>query len=157
MPIFIIFVIRLRFTLLLTTLLLILTGTAWPCHRGGPMGFAKSDPGAFSLDITLSPTYILASTSGTAVCKNWDYSRKRRFHFIETQWAFLNEDIARGRGFHLSALMKLIGCEKKNELLFANILRKKYSLLFLDSEKIIDSVIRFEIILENNSELLCAS
>ena len=52
--------------LLLTSAVIFGGGNAWACHKGGPMGFANSDPGAFSLDITLSPTYTGASTYGTA-------------------------------------------------------------------------------------------
>ncbi|MBT3215355.1 MAG: hypothetical protein HN351_11970, partial [Deltaproteobacteria bacterium] len=50
--------------LLLTTAVIFGGGNAWACHQGGPMGFANGDPGAFSLDITISPTYTGASTSG---------------------------------------------------------------------------------------------
>ena len=53
------------------------------CHRGGPMGFADNDPGAFSLDVSSSPTYIAASTVGTAGCKNWDYARQQQLHYIQ--------------------------------------------------------------------------
>ena len=53
----------------------------WACHKGGPMGFATNDPGGFSLDITLSPTYTGASTLGTLNCKNWDYAEYKKINF----------------------------------------------------------------------------
>ena len=56
------------------TVTLFWSETLMACHRGGPMGFADNDPGAFSLDVSSSPTYIAASTLGTAGCKNWDYA-----------------------------------------------------------------------------------
>jgi hypothetical protein len=66
--------------ILLTTAVIFVGGNAWACHKGGPMGFATNNPGAFSLDITISPTYTGASTSGTAGCKDWDYSQHQRNH-----------------------------------------------------------------------------
>ena len=53
----------------------------WACHKGGPMGFATNDPGGFSLDISLSPTYTGASTLGTSNCKNWDYAQQKKINF----------------------------------------------------------------------------
>ena len=48
------------------------------------MGFADNDPGAFSLDVSSSPTYIAASTLGSAGCKNWDYARQQTVEIFST-------------------------------------------------------------------------
>ena len=66
------------------------------CHRGGPMGFADNDPGAFSLDVSSSPTYIAASTLGTAGCKNWAYARQQQLLYIKNQWSIIGEEASRG-------------------------------------------------------------
>jgi hypothetical protein len=142
--------------LLLTTALMFGGGNAWACHQGGPMGFANGDPGAFSLDITISPTYTGASTSGTAGCKDWDYSQHQRNHFLETQWAFLNEATARGNGQHLSAFAQIMGCDKKQEMQFADLLRNNYSSLFANTETHSDLLTQFEILISANPQLSCS-
>ena len=71
--------------LLALTVILLWSEVLLACHKGGPMGFADNDPGAFSLDVSSSPTYIAASTLGTAGCKNWDYARQQRLHYIKDQ------------------------------------------------------------------------
>ena len=83
------------------------------CHRGGPMGFADNDPGAFSLEVSSSPTYIAASTIGTAGWKNWDYARQQKLHYIQDHWFFFSEEASKGRGEHLNALAKIMGCNKR--------------------------------------------
>ena len=89
------------------------------CHRGGPMGFADNDPGAFSLDVSSSPTYIAASTLGTAGCKNWDYAREQQLHYIQNQWVVIGEEASKGRGEHLTALAQIMGCNKNSRLILA--------------------------------------
>ncbi|HBR59913.1 MAG: hypothetical protein CL909_09500 [Deltaproteobacteria bacterium] len=142
--------------LLLTTAVIFGGGNAWACHKGGPMGFANSDPGAFSLDITLSPTYTGASTYGTAGCKDWDYSQHQRNHFLETQWVFLNEDAARGKGKHLTAFAQIMGCSKEQETQFAVLVRNNYSSLFRKTEARSDLLTQFEILISANPELSCS-
>ena len=83
--------------------------TLMACHKGGPMGFADNDPGAFSLDVSSSPTYIAASTVGTAGCKNWDYARQQQLRYIQNQWYVISEDASRGNGENLTALAQIIG------------------------------------------------
>lgn len=127
------------------------------CHKGGPMGFATNDPGAFSLDITISPTYTGASTSGTAGCKDWDYSHQQRKFFLETQWSYLSEDVARGKGDHLSAFTKIMGCENERSIQFASLIREHYSALFKKNEGESNNLLRrFEIFLLENQNLSCS-
>jgi hypothetical protein len=142
--------------ILLTTAVIFVGGNAWACHKGGPMGFATNNPGAFSLDITISPTYTGASTSGTAGCKDWDYSQHQRNHYLKTQWAFLNEDVARGKGEHLTAFAQIMGCENERETQFAALLRYNYSSLFGNTEARSDLLTKFEILISANPELSCS-
>ena len=89
------------------SVILLWSETLMACHRGGPMGFADNDPGAFSLDVSSSPTYIAASTVGTAGCKNWDYARQQQLHYIQNQWFVIGEEASRGKGGHLTALAQI--------------------------------------------------
>ena len=100
------------------------------CHKGGPMGFADNDPGAFSLDVSSSPTYIAASTVGTAGCKNWDYARQQQLHYIQDQWSVIGEDASRGSGENLTALAQIMGCNKSDQLDFGIMVHHHYSFLF---------------------------
>jgi hypothetical protein len=143
--------------LLLTTAVIFGGGSAWACHKGGPMGFATNNPGAFSIDITMSPTYSGASTFGTAGCKDWDYSQHQRNHFLETEWAFLNEDAARGKGEHLTAFTQLMGCSKEQETQFAALVRNNYYSLFGKIEARSDLLTQFEMLISENPELSCSA
>ena len=142
--------------ILLMNVVIIGGGSSWACHKGGPMGFATNDPGAFSLDITISPTYTGASTFGTAGCKDWDYSQHQRNHFLETQWAFLNEDAARGKGENLIAFTQIMGCSKEQETQFAALVRNNYYSLFVTTEAHSDLLTQFEILISENPELACS-
>ena len=142
--------------LLVTTAVIFGGGGLWACHKGGPMGFAANDPGAFSLDITISPTYTGASTFGTAGCKDLDYYQHQRNHFLETQWAFLNEDAARGKGENLTAFTQIMGCSKEQETQFAALVRNNYYSLFVTTVERSDLLTQFEILISENPELYCS-
>ena len=142
--------------LLLTTIVIFGGGRSLACHKGGPMGFATNDPGAFSIDITMSPTYSGASTFGTAGCKDWDYSQHQRNHFLKTQWAFLNEDAARGKGEHLMAFNQIMGCAKEQEKQFAALVKNNYYYLFGKIEARNDLLNQLEILISENSEMSCS-
>ena len=143
--------------LLLTTVVIFGGGSAWACHKGGPMGFANNDPGAFSIDITMSPTYTGASTLGTAGCKNWDYAKHHRNKFLQSQWSFLNEDAARGKGEYLMAFTLILGCPKERKTQFAALVRNNYYSLFGKTEARSDLLTQFEILISENPELSCSS
>ncbi|MEC8394849.1 MAG: DUF3015 family protein [SAR324 cluster bacterium] len=80
------------------------------CNRGGPMGLASKDPGMLSVNVTFSPTFAGASTSGTSGCKKWKFSAQVRQEFVESQWAQLREASAQGRGAHLAVFSVVMGC-----------------------------------------------
>ena len=125
------------------------------CHRGGPMGFANNDPGAFSMDVSSSPTYIAASTVGTAGCKNWDYARQQQLHYIQDQWSVIGEDASRGSGEHLTALAQIIGCNKIDQVDFGIMVHHNYSFLFLKTDPGINFLLKLEDLLSQNQSISC--
>ena len=125
------------------------------CHRGGPMGFADNDPGAFSLDVSSSPTYIAASTVGTAGCKNWDYARQQQLHYIQDQWSVIGEDASRGSGEHLTALAQIMGCNKSDQVDFGIMVHNHYSFLFQKADSGINFLLKLEDLLSQNQSISC--
>ena len=125
------------------------------CHRGGPMGFADNDPGAFSLDVSSSPTYIAASTVGTAGCKNWDYARQQQLYYIQAQWYVISEDASRGNGENLTALAQIIGCNRTEQVDFGIMLHQHYSFLFHKTDPGINFLLKIEGLLSRNQSLSC--
>ena len=127
------------------------------CHKGGPMGFATNDPGGFSLDITLSPTYTGASTLGTLGCKNWDYTQMQKNHFLESQWTYLSEEASRGKGKNLTALAQIMGCSGEKKTRFATLIQGNYSALFGKSKNYEGFFNNLEILLLENRLNNCSS
>ena len=125
------------------------------CHKGGPMGFADNDPGAFSLDVSSSPTYIAASTVGTAGCKNWDYARQQQLRYIQNQWYVISEDASRGNGENLTALAQIIGCNRTEQVDFEIMLHQHYSFLFHKTDPGINFLLKLEGLLSQNPSLSC--
>ena len=125
------------------------------CHRGGPMGFADNDPGAFSLDVSSSPTYIAASTVGTAGCKNWDYARQQQLHYIQHQWSVIGEDASRGSGEHLTVLAQIMGCSKSDQVDFRIMVHHHYSSLFHKTDPGINFLMKLEGLLSQNQFISC--
>ena len=65
-------------------------------------------------------------------------------HYLRSQWSFMNEDAARGKGDHLTAFAQIMGCSKERESLFADLVRKNYSILFGRTETRSDLLTQFE-------------
>ena len=143
------------------TLLLLLPGILlWSeillaCHRGGPMGFADNDPGAFSMDVSSSPTFIAASTVGAAGCKNWDYARQQKLHYIQDQWSIISEDASRGSGDNLTALAQIMGCNKSEQVNFGIMVHHHYSFLFHKTAPGINFLLKLEDLLSHNQSMSC--
>ena len=129
--------------------------TLMACHKGGPMGFADNDPGAFSLDVSSSPTYIAASTVGTAGCKNWDYARQQQLRYIQNQWYVISEDASRGNGENLTALAQIIGCNRTEQVDFGIMLHQHYSFLFHKTDPGINFLLKLEGLLSQNPSMSC--
>ena len=125
------------------------------CHKGGPMGFADNDPGAFSLDISSSPTYTAASTVGMAGCKNWDYARQQQLHYIQDQWSVIVEDASRGSGEHLTALAQIMGCNKSDQVDFEIMVHHHYSFLFHKTDPGINFILKLEDLFSQNQSMSC--
>ena len=148
---------RYKMILLLATVAILRSEAALACHKGGPMGFATNDTGAFSLDITLSPTYTGASSSGTAGCKNWDYAQSQRIQYLETQWTFIREEASQGKGERLIALAQIMGCTLERHAQFTFLVRKNFSSLFNNSENRGIFLLRLENLLLQNPLLSCSA
>lgn len=126
------------------------------CHKGGPMGFATNDPGSFSLDITLSPTYTGASTLGSLGCKNWDYAQTQKHLFLQSQWSKISEEASQGKGKHLIALANIMGCDKRQQNKFSILLHENYSALFGEITMQSDFLINLEILLSKDNSFSCS-
>ena len=147
---------RCKIVLLLAIGVFLFSDTLWACHKGGPMGFATNDPGGFSLDITLSPTFTGASTKGSSGCKDWDYARHQRIQYLETQWTFLSEEASQGKGDNLIALAQMMGCNTERQVQFAVLLRNNYFPLFNNTETHSNFLLKLETLLTKNPSLFCS-
>ena len=147
---------RWKIALLLAIGISLCSETLWACHKGGPMGFATNDPGGFSLDITLSPTFTGASTQGTSGCKDWDYAKHQRIQYLETQWTFLSEEASQGKGDNLIALAQMMGCAKERKAQFAVLLRHHYFSLFKNTDTSSNFLLKLETLLTQNPSLSCS-
>ena len=148
---------RCNTTLLLATATILWSDAALACHKGGPMGFASNDPGAFSLDVTLSPFYTVASVYGTAGCKDWDYGRHQRIQYLETQWTFIKEEASKGKGERLIALSQIMGCTADRQTQFAFLVRNNYSSLFNNTEDRSVFLLKLETLLSQYPSLSCSA
>lgn len=147
---------RFKTILQLTIISILLSETTLACHKGGPMGFASNDPGAFSLDVTLSPFYTVASLYGTAGCKDWNYGRHQRIQYLETQWTFIREEASQGEGERLIALAQIMGCTAERQAQFAVLVRDNYSSLFNEKEDRSIFLLKLETLLSQNPSLSCS-
>ncbi len=71
--------------------------------EGTMMGATSGDPLLSSVDLTFSPIYSSATTSGTSNCPNWDIALQERFarwQFLVANQSILEEEIATGHGPH---------------------------------------------------------
>ena len=98
------------------------------------MGIASKDPGMLSVNVTFSPTFAGASTSGTSGCKKWNFSAQVRQEFVESQWVQLREASAQGRGEHLSVFSNVMGCETEGLHVFSQMMKSNYKLLYPDQK-----------------------
>ena len=148
---------RFNTILLLAIVTILWSEASLACHKGGPMGFASNDPGAFSLDVTLSPFYTVASIYGTAGCKDWDYGRHQRIQYLETQWTFIKEEASKGKGERLIALSQIMGCTADRQTQFAVLVRNNYSSLFNEKEDCSIFLLKLETLLSQNPSLSCSA
>ena len=113
--------------LLLSSILLLGESTQLhaACRGEGFMGVSSNDSIMSWVDLTYSPTYSSASTSGTLGCKNWNFSQHiehvRRKFLKQTHSQLLAETV-QGHGSHLEALTTLMTCPPSSVETFSGML-----------------------------------
>ena len=101
------------------------------------MGLASKDPGMLSVNVTFSPTFAGASTSGTSGCKKWKFSAQVRQEFVESQGAQIREASAQGRGEHLAVFSGVMGCETEGLHVFIQMMKSNYKRLYPDQKNLL--------------------
>ena len=95
------------------------------CRGEGYIGISTKDAIMSWVDLTSSPVYSSASTSGTSGCKNWDFSQyieRARIQFISKSHRQILVETVQGRGPHLDALSKLMACPQTASSVFSGML-----------------------------------
>ena len=113
--------------LLLSSILLLGESTQLhaACRGEGFMGVSSNDPIMSWVDLTFSPTYSSASTSGTLGCKNWNFSQyieHVRRKFLKQTHSQLLAETVQGHGSHLEALTTLMTCPPSSVETFSGML-----------------------------------
>jgi len=113
------------------------------CRGEGFMGVSSNDPIMSWVDLTYSPTYSSASTSGTLGCKNWNFGNARYMEHVVNQFlkqshTQLLAETVQGHGSHLEALTALMTCppslvETFSGMLWAN--RQQTVMIFETSKQ----------------------
>ena len=93
------------------------------------MGISSRDPIMSWVDLTYSPIYSSASTSGTSGCKNWDfgyesYTENVLRQFLNKSHEQLLSETVQGQGPHIEALSKLMACPYSSKDTFFNMLKE---------------------------------
>jgi len=95
------------------------------CRGEGFMGVSSNDPIMSWIDLTYSPTYSSASTSGTLGCKNWNFTQyieHVRRKFLKQTHSQLLAETVQGHGPHLEALTTLMTCPPSSVETFSGML-----------------------------------
>ena len=115
--------------LLLSSILLLGESTQLhaACRGEGFMGISSNDPIMSWVDLTYSPTYSSASTSGTLGCKNWNFGMGRYMEYVLNQFlkqshTQLLAETVQGHGSHLEALTTLMTCPPSSVETFSGML-----------------------------------
>jgi len=92
------------------------------CRGEGFMGISSKDPIMSWVDLTFSPVYTSASTSGTSGCKNWDFPYQKYMEYVMRK--FINKshkqllvETVQGHGEHVKAL-SMITCPQSSFKMF---------------------------------------
>ena len=113
--------------LLLSSILLLGESTQLhaSCRGEGFMGVSSNDSIMSWVDLTYSPTYSSASTSGTLGCKNWNFTQyieHVRRKFLKQTHSQLLAETVQGHGSHLEALTTLMSCPLSSVETFSGML-----------------------------------
>jgi len=95
------------------------------CRGEGFMGISSNDPIMSWVDLTYSPVYTSASTSGTSGCKNWDFTFEEYVlhQFLEKSHNQILVEAVKGKGIHIEAL-SMMTCPDSSSKMFADMLYK---------------------------------
>ena len=94
------------------------------CRGEGFMGISSRDPIMSWVDLTYSPVYSSASTSGTLGCKYCDFGYERYTayvlrQFIKKSHEQLLSETVQGQGPHIEALARLMACPHSSKDAFS--------------------------------------
>ena len=115
----------------ISTLILIFSGLSFQirgaCRGEGYMGISSKDPIMSWVDLTFSPVYTSASTSGTSGCKNWDFPYEKYMEYVIRKFIRKSEqqlllETVQGYGNHLEALSSMT-CPQSSFKTFNHMLR----------------------------------
>jgi len=109
-------------------LLFVKAETQAACRGEGFMGISSRDPIMSWVDLTYSPIYSSASTSGTSGCKNWDFGYERYTEYVLRQFLKnsheqLLSEAVQGQGPHIEALSRLMSCPHSSKDAFSDMLK----------------------------------
>ena len=131
------------------------------CRGEGYMGISSRDPIMSWVDLTYSPIYSSASTSGTSGCKNWDFGYERYTEFALRQFLkksheqFLSETV-QGKGPHIDALSRLMSCPHSSKEVFSDMMkenRQQTVEIFATSRQSTEFLTELRLWMQKNSEL----
>ena len=110
-------------------LFFIKAGPQAACRGEGFMGISSRDPIMSWVDLTYSPIYSSASTSGTLGCKNWDfgyesYTKNVLRQFLKKSHDQLLFETVKGQGPHIEALSRLMACPHSSKDAFSDMLKE---------------------------------
>ena len=99
------------------------------CRGEGFMGISSRDPIMSWVDLTYSPVYSSASTSGTLGCKNWDFGYERYTEYVLRQFIKksheqLMSETVQGQGPHIEALSRLMACPYSSKNAFYEMMKE---------------------------------
>ena len=127
---------RTFFIIVLINACFFLTQNVLACHEGGAMGMASEDPLNSTIDYSSGSTFVFASTSGTLGCENRDFVKSNRMQYLDMAWNKLSEEVAQGKGEHITALSNIYGCNGEYKQTFESLLYGNYPHLFLEMKEI---------------------
>ena len=131
------------------------------CRGEGFMGISSRDPIMSWVDLTYSPVYSSASTSGTSGCKNWDFGYERYAEnvlrqFLKKTHEQLLFETVQGQGPHIDALSRLMSCPHSSKHAFSDMLkehRQQTVEIFATSSQSNEFLNELKLWIQNNSEL----
>ena len=131
------------------------------CRGEGFMGISSRDPIMSWVDLTYSPIYSSASTSGTLGCKNWDFGYERYTEYVLRQFLKKSHEqllfeTVQGQGPHLEALSRLMACPYSSKDAFSDMLKENRQLtveIFSTSRQSTEFLTELRLWMQKNSVL----